>query len=117
MFPSVEYAQSEWPIKSLALEVSQGFRASAFSVGIGLMLALVLRYVFSTSRLRDLVIGVVIIAVIGGVCWLLSPLLRAAGNLNIPIFLIGFVVAFLVMGVPIAFCFGIWNFRPAQTTT
>ena len=106
MFPSVEYAQSEWPIKSLALEVSHGFRASAFSVGIGLMLALVLRYVFSTSRLRDLVIGVVIIAVIGGVCWLLSPLLRAAGNLNIPIFLIGFVVAFLVMGVPIAFCFG-----------
>jgi tripartite ATP-independent transporter DctM subunit len=38
---------------------------------------------------------------------LLSPTLQTLGNINIPIFLIGFVAVSLVAGVPIAFCFGI----------
>lgn len=106
ILPSIEYTQSEWPIKSLVLEVPNGFRSAAFTVGIGLMLALVLRHAFSTSLKRDLSLAMVLITVIGGTCWLLSPFLRAVGNLNIPIFLVGFVVACLAMGVPIAFCFG-----------
>ena len=43
----------------------------------------------------------------GGVCWWLAPAIGDLGNLNIALFLIGFVGVCLLAGVPIAFCFGI----------
>ena len=107
LWPSIEYVQSEWMIRTAALDLPNGFRVSAISTGIALMLALVLRHVVATSSWRDIAIAAAIVIVIGGTCWLLSPALQKAGNWNIPLFLIGFVAACLVAGVPIAFCFGI----------
>ena len=106
LWPSIEYVKSESAIHTPALDMSNGFRVSAISTGIGLMLALVLRYVVSISSRRDLLLAALLIAAIGCACWLLSPMLVKAGNINIPIFLIGFVAVCLLAGVPIAFCFG-----------
>lgn len=107
LWPSVEYVQSEWMIRTAALDLPNGFRVSAISTGVALMLALVLRSVVASSSWRNIALAAVVIALIGGACWLLSPALQKAGNWNIPIFLIGFVAACLIAGVPIAFCFGI----------
>ena len=105
--PSAEYVKAEWMIKTPDLDLPNGFRVSAIGVGMALMLALVLRHAWASSRKLDLVLAAGLIALIGGACWLASPTLQTLGNLNIPIFLIGFVAVCLVCGVPIAFCFGI----------
>ena len=104
--PSAEYVKAEWMIRTPDLNLPNGFRVSAIGVGMALMLALVLRHAWANSRKLDLILATVFIAFIGGACWLLSPTLQSLGNLNIPIFLIGFVAVCLVAGVPIAFCFG-----------
>ena len=105
--PSAEYVKSEWMIRTPDLNLPNGFRVSAIGVGMALMLALVLRYAWASSRKLDLVFASGLLALIGGACWLLTPTLQTLGNLNIPIFLVGFVAVCLVAGVPIAFCFGI----------
>jgi tripartite ATP-independent transporter DctM subunit len=107
IWPSIEYVQSEWMIKTPALDMPNGFRVSAIGTGIVLMLLLVLRYAVATSTKANLALATALIAAIGLACWKLSPTLQALGNINIPIFLIGFVAVCLVAGVPIAFCFGI----------
>ena len=107
LHPSIEYVQSEWAIRTPALDLPNGFRVSAIGMSLALMLALVLRHAYATSSKTDLVLATGLVALIGGVCWLLSPTLQTLGSLNIPIFLIGFVAVCLVCGVPIAFCFGI----------
>jgi tripartite ATP-independent transporter DctM subunit len=107
LHPSIEYVQSEWAIRTPALDLPNGFRVSAIGMSLALMLALVLRHAYATSSKTDLVLATGLVALIGGACWLLSPALQTLGNLNIPIFLIGFVAVCLVCGVPIAFCFGI----------
>ena len=107
LHPSIEYVQSEWAIRTPALDLPNGFRVSAIGMSLALMLALVLRHAYATSSKTDLVLATGLVALIGGVCWLLSPTLQTLGTLNIPIFLMGFVAVCLVCGVPIAFCFGI----------
>ena len=107
LHPSVEYVKSEWMIRTPALDLPNGFRVSAIGMSMALMLALVLRHAYAISLKTDLFMATGLVALIGGACWLLSPTLQTLGNLNIPIFLIGFVAVCLVCGVPIAFCFGI----------
>jgi tripartite ATP-independent transporter DctM subunit len=105
--PAVEYVMEEWYVTSPALNIPNSFRVSAIAFGIFAMLAIVLSYAVRTSRLADLLLGVVLIAAVAGLFWSLSPTLLRLGNINILIFLVGIVAACLVMGVPIAFCFGI----------
>jgi tripartite ATP-independent transporter DctM subunit len=107
LHPSVEYVKSEWMIRTPALDLPNGFRVSAIGMSMALMLALVLRHAYAISFKTDLFLATGLVALIGGACWLLSPTLQTLGNLNIPIFLMGFVAVCLVCGVPIAFCFGI----------
>jgi tripartite ATP-independent transporter DctM subunit len=107
MEPSVDYVMEEWFVTSAALNIPNSFRVSAIAFGIFLMFAIVVAYAIRTSARRDLVASVVLVAVIGGLCWLLTPTFLRLGNINILIFLVGFVVFCLALGVPIAFCFGI----------
>lgn len=105
--PSVEYVMEEWAVNSAALNIPMSFRASAFPFGIVLMLVLVVRNLFRASAIREIAMAVVTVAIAGGGLWLLFPVFEALGNINIAIFLCGFAALFLVLGVPIAFCFGL----------
>jgi tripartite ATP-independent transporter DctM subunit len=105
--PAIEYVMEEWFVTSPALNIPNSFRVSAIAFGIFAMLALVVSYAVKMSTVRDLVVAIALIATISGAFWLLSPILLRLGNINILIFLVGVVAACLVMGVPIAFCFGI----------
>ena len=105
--PAFDYAMEEWYITTPALEIPNTFRAAAIPFGMVAMLGIVLAYAFRTSSWRDLIVSALIIALIAGLLWYFSPSLVRLGNGKIVLFLVVFVAACLVAGVPIAFCFGI----------
>ena len=105
--PAVDYVEEEWYVTSAALNIPNSFRVAAIAFGIFAMLSFIVAQAVKTSTLRDLVLSVVLVAASAGAFWLLSPALLRLGNINILIFLVGVVALCLVIGVPIAFCFGI----------
>jgi len=115
--PAYEYAIEESYITSAALNIPMSFRAAALPVGVGLMLILALVNALRGSSLKRIVTAVAVIAVATGLLWLVGPSLKQLGNWNIPIFLVGFVALFLVLGVPIAFCFGLSTLAFLSFTT
>ncbi len=115
--PAYEYAMEEAFITSAALNIPMSYRAAALPVGIALMLILALVNALRGSSLRRIALSVVVIAAAVTLLWLVGPSLKTIGNWNIPIFLVGFVALFLVLGVPIAFCFGLGTLAFLSFTT
>ncbi|WP_455189907.1 TRAP transporter large permease subunit [Foliimonas ilicis] len=105
--PASHYVVEEAYITSAALNIPMSWRVAALPVGIGLMLLLVLRDAFRSATLAEFAAGVAFIGAVTTLLWMLSPSLTSLGYANILIFLVGFVAFCLVIGVPIAFCFGI----------
>ncbi|MBF9197295.1 TRAP transporter large permease subunit [Microvirga terrestris] len=115
--PAVEYVMEEWYVTSAALNIPNSFRVSAIAFGIFAMLGFIVLHAVKNSTLRDLAVSVVVVAAIVGMLWFISPALMRLGNVNILIFLVGAVALCLVMGVPIAFCFGIGTLAFLAFTT
>jgi tripartite ATP-independent transporter DctM subunit len=105
--PALEYVQEEWFVTTPALGIPNSFRVAAIAFGIVAMLVIVLAYAVRRSRLVHLVGAAALIGAVAGLFWLLSPTLLRLGYANILIFLVGVTAVCLVLGVPIAFCFGI----------
>lgn len=106
-YPAYDYASEESFITLPATGLSGSIRAAALPVGICAMAALAVAQAVRRSRLRDIAASLVVVAVAIGLMWLAAPHLIKAGNVTILLFLVGFVAAGLMAGVPIAFCFGI----------
>jgi tripartite ATP-independent transporter DctM subunit len=107
LWPAIEYVIEESYITSAALNIPMSWRVAALPVGIGLMALLALRETMRAAQLSEISMAAAVIVTIGALLWLLSPSLLPLGHINIIIFLVGFVAFFLVIGVPIAFCFGL----------
>jgi tripartite ATP-independent transporter DctM subunit len=107
MGPAVEYVHSEWIVSLPALDIPNSFRVAAIAFGIGAMLLTVLAQAWRQCAAAELAVAAAVVAAVGGLCLWLAPALGDLGNLNIVLFLIGFVGVSLLAGVPIAFCFGI----------
>lgn len=107
LWPAIEHVQQEAAVRSVALGISLGYRASALPVGIALMIMTLAVHLWRTSSIRDMLLSVLIVAVVGAILWKMSPQFEDLGDFNILIFLVGFVGVFLLLGVPIAFCFGL----------
>lgn len=105
--PAYEYMQDEWFIRTPALDMPNSFRVGSIGFGFLAMLAMIVLYAARTVRKTDLALAILLVVVVAGACWMLSPQLIKLGTSNIGIFLVGFVVVALIAGVPIAFCFGI----------
>ncbi len=106
VYPAIEYVREESYITSAALKIPVSYRVSAIVVGIVLMMLVAIRHLFASSAVSDIVKSVALVAVVGAFLWWMSPVFLGLGNLNILIFLVGLAAVCLVMGVPIAFCFG-----------
>ena len=115
--PAYEYAIEESYITSAALNIPMSFRAAALPVGVGLMLILAVANALKGANLRQVAISALVIAAVTALLWFAGPSLKQIGNWNIPIFLVGFVALFLVLGVPIAFCFGLGTLAFLTFTT
>ena len=105
--PAVEYVMEEWYVTSAGPQHPQQLPRLGHRVRHLRHAGFIVAQAVKTSTLRDLVLSVVLVAAVAGAFWLLSPALLRLGNINILIFLVGVVALCLVMGVPIAFCFGI----------
>mgnify|MGYP001305522124 FL=1 len=106
LLPAVEYVREESWVTSAALKIRVSYRVSAIVVGIVLMLLVAFGHIARTAARQEIVASVAVIAVLGVLGWLLTPFFLGLGYLNILIFLVGVAALCLVLGVPIAFCFG-----------
>ncbi len=107
LLPAIEYVREESFITSAALNISVSYRVSAIVLGIVLMLIVAIGHLLRESRPADIALAVATLAVLGGLFWLAKPVFLGLGHGNILIFLVGVAALCLVMGVPIAFCFGL----------
>lgn len=117
IMPAIEYVREESFITSPALKISVSYRVSALVVGIVLMMLVALRHLFASSSIADIVKAAALLAVLGAIGWWLSPFFMSLGNVNILIFLVGLAALCLVLGVPIAFCFGMGTIAFLTLTT
>lgn len=107
LWPAIDYVIEERYITSPALNIAASWRTSALPVGIALMAILSLRETVRSANVLEILMAAALISAAGATLWLASPFLPSLGQINILIFLVGFVAFFLVIGVPIAFCFGL----------
>ena len=57
--------------------------------------------------LRDVVLALVVLAAIAVALYLCTPAIQAIGNWNLVVFFLAMLGAGVLVGVPIAFCFGL----------
>jgi tripartite ATP-independent transporter DctM subunit len=115
--PAYQFASDEAFVTTPALEISNGWRAAALPVGIGLMLVVALLRVVATSNWRMSAAAVVLVVVVGIALYLLGPVLIPLGNVNLLIFFVILVGALVFAAVPIAFAFGLATFGYITLTT
>jgi tripartite ATP-independent transporter DctM subunit len=107
ILPAADFAKDQWMIITPALDLHDSVRASAIVVGAALMLLIALLQMAQRASLKDLAVGVPVIAGIALALWFAQPLLDDMGNWNLLVFF-GLFVPFLVLaGTPIAFAFGV----------
>jgi tripartite ATP-independent transporter DctM subunit len=116
-WPAYEYAQEETFITTPALGLNNAWRAAALPSGISLMAVFAALRVSRAGSLRSVAIAAGAVAVLVGLFWLVGPLFRPLGNLNLLIFFVGVVAATVFAGVPIAFAFGVAIFGYLALTT
>jgi len=105
IWPMTDYAMDEWVVQTPALSWPNTFRAAAVPVGAFFMLALCgLRLVRNgVAEIAKVCLG---IALLAGLLYLGAQWLQSIGNWNLLIFFAVLLGAGVLVGVPIAFCFG-----------
>ncbi|MDE2455364.1 MAG: TRAP transporter large permease subunit, partial [Burkholderiales bacterium] len=104
--PMTDYARDQWVVQTPALSWPDTVRAAAVPVGGVFMIAISL---LRLARLgaRDLAGVALAIAALAAALYLGSGWLQGIGNWNLVIFFVLLVGAGVLLGVPIAFCFGL----------
>ena len=107
ILPAKAYFDIQWPITTPALEIHDGLRVAAIGVGALLMIVIALAKLIERSTLREAAAGLAIVAAVAAALWLARPFLLGLGNGNLVVFFVLLVGACVLMGVPIAFAFGV----------
>ncbi len=115
--PAYAYYAMQSFITIPALGISDSYRVAALPVGLVLMIVLMLIQMVRRGALRDTVMAVVAIAVVCAALYLARPLLASIGNLNLIVFFVIGVGACVLIGIPIAFAFGLGTLAYLVFTT
>jgi tripartite ATP-independent transporter DctM subunit len=115
--PAYEFAQDEMFVRTPAMDIVNSWRAAALPIGLGLMLLVGLVQIFRHGRLKDVFLALGLVAVIVGVLALVGGALKPLGNWNLLLFFVVGVLALVLLGVPIAFSFGLATFGYIALTT
>lgn len=105
--PAYEFAVDEVWVVTPAMGIVNSWRAAALPVGLGLMLLIGFLQIFRVGRLRDAMLAVVVVAAVVCGMALAGPALKELGNWNLLIFFVFGVGAMVLLGLPIAFSFGL----------
>ncbi len=114
--PALDYVDDQSFIETPALSWPGSIRAAALLAGIGFMLAVALLRLMQQGWRETLLM----VAALGAIALLLragSPWLMAMGNWNLLFFFVLLVGAAVLLGVPIAFAFGLATSAYLLTTT
>ncbi len=116
--PAYEFAQDEAAVTTPAMGIANSWRASALPIGLALMLLVGIIQIFRHGRLKDVLLALGLVAVIvGGMALAGGTVLKPLGNWNLLVFFVGGVGALVLLGVPIAFSFGLATFGYIALTT
>lgn len=115
--PAYEYASDEGVITTPALQISNAWRAAALPIGTCLMAVFAFLRLIRFGDLKLVLLAALSVAILIGLFWLLQPVFRPLGNLNLVIFFVGVAGFCVFSGVPIAFGFGLAIFGYLALTT
>jgi len=117
VWPAWEHFDSQWDIRTPALEIRDGLRVGAILVVVLMMLPIAATQLLRDSSFKRVALGVVALLALGTVMWFGKPMFMHLGNANLPIFFVGFVAVCVAAGVPIAFAFGLATLSYLALTT
>ena len=107
MWPAWEHMDEQWVILTPALEIPDALRVAAVLVGLGLMLLQSLLQVWRLGAGRQLASAVVVLLVLVGLLWWARLFLSNWGHGNLLLFFVAMVGVCVLMGLPIAYAFGL----------
>lgn len=102
-----EYAHEETIIRTPALDIPNSWRVAAMAVGFAAMAILAVLRLAQVANRQIVGKALALVAVLLVMMWLLEPVFRTLGNINLVIFFVAVVAACVFAGVPIAFAFGL----------
>ena len=117
VLPAYEHFVDQWVVMSPALDWHDGVRVSAIGVGVVLMLVIALARLAERVSVRDALSCTLLMAALIAALWALQPVFATLGNLNLLIFFVILVGICVVLGLPIAFAFGIATLAYLGLTT
>ena len=115
LWPMAQYAQGQWVVQTPALDWHDTVRAAAVPAGSALMIAICLARIARQGLRAMLAVGGAL-ALLAGLLWIAAPLLVAIGNWNLLVFFAALLGVGVLLGVPIAFCFGLATVAYLLTT-
>ncbi|KTR03709.1 ABC transporter permease [Aureimonas ureilytica] len=114
--PAQDYVEDQSFIETPALGWPGSVRAYAMLVGIGLMLAVAALRLLKLGW-RDVALSVLALGVLAAGLYAAAPVLTAIGNWNLLFFFVLLVGGAVLLGVPIAFAFGLATIAYLLTTS
>ena len=117
LWPAIEHMNEQWVILTPALEIPDALRVAAVVVGLGLMLMQSLLQLSRAARGADLAWALGCLLVLGAALHWASPFLMNFGHGNLLLFFVLMVGVCVVMGLPIAFAFGLCTLAYLQFST
>jgi tripartite ATP-independent transporter DctM subunit len=117
VWPAWEYFDSQWDIRTPALELRDGLRVAAILVVVLMMLPIAALQLLRDTALRKVAMGLTLFVALSAALWVARPMFAHLGNANLPIFFVGVVAVCVASGVPIAFSFGLATLSYLALTT
>jgi tripartite ATP-independent transporter DctM subunit len=105
--PAYQYFHEDLEVTTPTLEVSEGWRNGAVVVGTVLMLISAASRLLERASLKQIVVAGCAVALVAVGLWEASPVLAQLGHLNLLLFFVVLLMFCVVIGVPIAFAFGL----------
>lgn len=106
LHPAYNYAADQWSILTPSLQIHGTYRAAGLVVGGLLMLTVALLRLLRLHSPITLLAAVVPLVVVAVLLPFSPPWLDQIGDASLVVFFVGMVGLLLLLGVPIAFCFG-----------
>src|SRR5215471_9808850 len=117
LLPAAQYLQVQESTELITLSISDGWRVVAILVGATLTAVIALLRLIETTTWQGFLLPLALVGAIAFVLWLSPPLLIAMGHGSLVLFFVVLVAVFVLIGVPIAFTFGIATFSYLALTT
>jgi tripartite ATP-independent transporter DctM subunit len=117
LLPAAQYLEVQQSTELITLSISDGYRVVAILVGVTLTAIIALLRLLETTTWRGFLFAVGLVGAIALGLSLAQPLLIAMGHGSLILFFVVLVAACVMIGVPIAFTFGIATFSYLALTT